>query len=805
MIIVDGTALSYRSYYALSKADLKTSDGRECGALYGFLNTIISMETKFKNEDIIIIFDSKEPSFRKNIFNSYKENRSKMPDELINQIEALKDGLCKIGYPVIVVDGVEADDVIASLVEKYPDNNIKIVTKDKDIMQLIDERVNLIYPGKRNIWNFYNRDAVFKKFGVYPEQIKDFLTLVGDSSDNIPGVPGIGIKTAAKLLSESTTIKKLISDPLKFTSEKIAEKINNNMSTISMAQELIELKKDIELPDIKEFIKKDSIEAAIFLKDWELDKFAKMLNVDLSVLKDVNESKSFSIDQKYLTIFQEDNSWIINNEIVDKIEFDNIDDKIILTDDMKLLFNNGIRSKIYHDLGTAAYLIDPGYKRYNIKSLMRKYNNKFLSISEISNYIPQLWEKLKNELNELRLYKIYLEVELPLIEIINKMEKKGVLIDCEFLRNMNKNIIDELNNIEEQISEFSENNINLRSPKQISELLFIKLKLPVIKKLKTGYSTDSEVLEKLTKYHPIPEMILKHRMLSKLSSTYLNVLPEMTDNNNRLHCKFNLRDTVTGRFSSSSPNLQNIPIKNKIGREIRKGFIAPRGWKILSADYSQIELRVTAFLSKDKTFIEAFKNDEDIHTRTASELYLVDVSKVDFYMRSIAKTINFGILYGMSAFRLSQELKIPIKQAKEFIENYFNRFSTIKEWQENLVKDAKEKGEVRTFLGRRRIIKGLDSKNKIEKERAVRKVLNTPVQGGAADIIKLAMIKLENELKYKDVNMILQIHDELVFEVKNEFLSEVEKIIKKTMETIVDIKVPLKVSINSGENWFEAH
>lgn len=813
MIIVDGTAIAYRSYYGLIKANLKTRDGRECGAIYGFLKSIASLLKDFDNSDIVVIFDSPGPTFRKEMYSEYKANREKMPDSLIGQIEALVDGLKLLGFPVLRIPGVEADDVIASIASEFEHIKLKIITNDKDLMQLINENLTIVSPGKKREWMIYDRENVFNKFGVYPEQIKDFLSLVGDSSDNIPGVPGIGPKTASKLLLNSSNLDNLLEKPEEFTSKKIADKLIEFKEKILFARELITLKKDVKIPSEKELKRsKSNINASQFLKSWELNRIANDFGISLNTEDITVNSTSFDkIKGEIIGLMKIDSLWYCGNKSgITRLQEENLKKleyfKAIITDNYKEFLNEyKLYCRNYFDIGTASYLLDPEKGNYDFISLVRRYLNLYLSPLECLNNSEEIYFKIKKNIEEKKLKNLLFEIEFPLIPIVHKMEEKGVLIDLDIIKKMKNELERNLSDIEVKIIETAGIFVNPRSPKQVAELLFDILKLPVIKKTKTGRSTDAEVLEKLSGKHSVVNELLQHRFLSKLLSTYIDVIPGMVDEERRLHCKFNLRATATGRFSSSDPNLQNIPIRNKRAREIRKAFIAPSGWKLISADYSQIELRLAAHLSRDRTFIEAFNNDEDIHARTAVELFKVDSEQVDIEMRTMAKTVNFGILYGMSSFKLAKDMKISEREASDFINGYFDRFSSIKLWQNELIEYAKVNGEIRTFMGRRRIIRGLNDKSRTERERARRKVLNTPVQGGAADLIKVAMIKLYEALKPYRAYMILQVHDELVFEVHKGDIEVVSDIVKHTMENVIEISVPLSVKINYGDNWFQAH
>lgn len=814
MIIIDSSSIAYRSYFALQKADLKAPDGRESGAVYGFLNTLVSLRKTFPSHDVVAVFDGKKPSFRRIFFEEYKANRERMPEPLAEQIESLIGGLPYFGYPVLRMEGFEADDIIASIVTAYDSfGDIFIVTRDKDLAQLVKKGVSLIYPGKSGNWDVMNEKAVFAKFGVVPSRIKDFLVLTGDASDNIPGVPGIGPKTAAKLLENGRDIDTIIENPKIYATEKIAKSIEQSRQTIEKAKILVELKTDLSIP-VPEDLKNTpaSPEAAEFLKEWGMKKIAGDFGLELKEnpqffphdfsTEDIEGIAAVSCDDDRLFAFQKGVCQEVSPGDLERIAGNNI----LVSDDIKKsAVRAGFMPAVFEDAGTASYLINPENGPYDCVSLVKKHEGIFADFKTSLSSLPVVWKKLEKEMIGQRLYDLYREIEKPLIPIVTKMEKAGVFIDGAYLEKMSAIFSEDLKKIEEEIRKEANCDINPRSPKQLANLLFDKLKLPHVTKTKTGFSTDSYALEQIRALHPLVGMILEHRFISKMLSTYIDVIPGILDENSRLHCKFDLRATATGRFSSYDPNLQNIPMKNPRAREIRKAFRAPKGKKLLSADYSQIELRLAAHLSRDKTFLDAFRNGEDIHARTASEILSLDPEKIGTRERNLAKTVNFGVLYGMSPFKLSKDMGISLKEAKSFIDDYFSRFSRIKKWQEELVNEAEKTGEIRTFTGRRRMIDGLESRNMKEREKAKRKVFNTPVQGGAADIIKISMIGVTNALKEEDAELVLQIHDELLFEVNEKSVEKTAQIVKNAMENAVKLDVPLTVSAAWGDSWFETH
>ncbi|MBN1151239.1 hypothetical protein JXA84_08490, partial [candidate division WOR-3 bacterium] len=620
MIIIDSSSIAYRSYFALQRADLKTPDGRESGAVYGFLQTLLSLKKSFPGHDLVAVFDSSKPSFRRDYYEGYKANRERMPEPLAAQVEALVENLPFFGCPVLKMEKFEADDIIASLVRVHSfSEDILILSKDKDLAQLVKKNICLIYPGKSGDWNVMNEKTVKFKFGVEPSQIKDFLVLTGDTSDNIPGVPGVGPKTAAKLLEKGGDLEEIIRNPEIYASKKIALSIKNSKDIIDRAKKLIELKSDLEVPDIQALKnKKVSKEFMDFLIQWGLKKMARELGFERDEKLDLDrEEKSLYFEGGFISASHRDGILLWSGEELDLSDDKNIlkkrkDKNIIVSDDIKRIMvdENFIPDK-FEDLGTASYIIDPESGPFDCVSIVRKHTGIISSFEKSLLSLPGLWKILKTEMDRLKLVSLYENIEKPLIPIVSEMEKRGVYIDCEYLQKMSLSFTKELQEIEEGIRKITGREVNPRSPKQLSDYLFDELKLPSVSKTKTGLSTDSHALEQIRALHPIVDLILEHRFISKMLSTYIDVIPSLTDENRRLHCKFDLRATATGRFSSRDPNLQNIPFKNPRAKEIRKAFKAPGGKKLLSADYSQIELRLAAHLSGDETFLKAFRDGED--------------------------------------------------------------------------------------------------------------------------------------------------------------------------------------------------
>jgi len=889
-------AIAYRAHFAMIRNPLVTSDGRHVSATYGFITSILKIIDNEKPDYFAVVFDAKEKTFRHEMYPAYKATREKMPFELRPQINWIKDILDAMNIPFLELSGFEADDIIGTLAVKGEEEKLDvfIVSGDKDFMQLINEHIFLYSPatGKKEL-KIYDSKEVEKKWGIKPNQIVDLLALMGDSSDNVPGVPGIGEKSAVKLLKKYGSFENIFNNAENETNTRIRNGLLENGVLGKLSKKLVtidtEVKIDSNWEDIKfgeynneklvEYLRKMEFYSLIDHLNLEKNSKPKKQNyhtIDTNekfeaFVEKLNRQKIFSFDtetdnknphlanlvgmsfswkeweayyipfkffNKEEDLFAEDDVQFILGKLKQVLE--NSEVKKIgqnIKYDAIVLSNYGVTiNGIKFDTMVAEYILHPETYSYKLDNLSEKYLHykmkpiedligktkskqitmDFVPLDNISFYACedaditfQLYKILVDEIKNENLENIYYNIEIPLISALIVMEKNGVYLDVDFLKQMGYSLTNNLAKLEKEIYDVAGEIFNIKSPKQLSYILFEKLKLPVIKKTKTGYSTNEFVLEKLKDEHILPEIILNYRKLIKLKSTYVDALPKLKNpNTNRIHSSFNQTVTATGRLSSTNPNFQNIPIRTKVGREIRKSFVTQKSdWKILSADYSQVELRIMAHISKDEKLVEAFKNDSDVHSSTASLVYDVPLKDVSEDMRRTAKVINFGIMYGAGPYRISNELNISIKEAQAIIDSYFEKFSGVKSFIEKTIEETKINKFVTTLLGRKRQIIDINSKNHNLKEAANRIAINMPIQGTAADIIKIAMINIKNVFIEKQIKskMISQIHDELVFEVHPDELEKVNEIVKFEMENAYELIIPLKVDIGIGDSWYEAH
>jgi len=911
VFLIDGSGYIFRAYYAVSA--LSTKDGFPTNALYGFFRMLIKLLSQAESEHMVMVFDTGHPTFRHEMYKEYKANRAECPTELAQQMPFFRDISRAFGLKVIEQAGFEADDVIGTLAKRLGNAGIEtvIISGDKDLMQLVSDHVT-IYDAMKDAW--IGRKEVQEKFGVPPEKVVEVLALMGDSSDNVPGVKGVGPKTAAQLIELFGDSEAILSsiDKIKETKairgrEKLAEALAGDPEILRLSKKLVAI--DCEMP--LNFELNGSGKKLVEVADNELYSVALRNDPDTAALTALAEKFEFASLLKdfkhkpasgpkkedsragiYKTIFKDTFPEFVKKlKKVGHFVFDTettsldlFDSKLVglafcwssdeafylplqhldtpagqeqvsvpeafkelapifagtalksgqnLKYDIEVLANNGIDiNNVYFDTMVAAYLLSPDRRSHGLSALARdflglsvieyeevtadKADFSHVDIQSATRYSAEdahvawlLIEKLHPLLKERSLEQVFHDIEMPLVNILAKLERTGVKIDTNHLDKLSKDFQSELDKLESQLYEIAGGKFNINSTQQLSVVLFDKLGIQSkgLKKTKTGkISTNQGVLEQLANEHPFPALVLRYRSLYKLKSTYVDVLPTLiSPSTKRLHSRFNQAVTGTGRLSSSDPNLQNIPIRSEEGASIRAAFIAEPGNLILTADYSQIELRLLAHLSDDANFIQTFVEDVDIHTRTAREILGIpagqDVSTED---RRIGKTINFGIVYGMGPFRLSKELEIPMATAKAYIQNYFNRYPGVQKYFDALAHDAQEKGYVATLFGRKRNIADIDTTGR-DKEFVIRAALNAPLQGTAADIIKLAMIRLDAALKDTGARLILQVHDELVFEVPEPSLDKVKELVREQMEYVVQLKVPLKVGIGIGKNWQEAH
>jgi len=792
--LIDGTCLIYRSFYALPK--LKTSTGIITNAIYGFTTILLKILKEKKPEYMAIFFDFHAPTFRHITFEKYKEKRKPMPDELSGQISKIKEIITCLGIKYYEKEGVEADDLIASSIERLKKNDVifYIISSDKDILQLLDKNVFIINPADYRI---IDEKLVIEKYGFKPEKIVDFIGLAGDTSDNIPGIPGIGEKTAMELLSKFNSIEEIYDNLEKIESEKLREKLEKNKEIAFLSKELSILNKDvldqitledikIDFPDITRLF-----EIFSYFEFTKLKKLIKEIYPEVESLEKIEDFIGFSTGEmiKYSEIEKEPEKYrkILEDNEIKKIGFD-LKSKIIE------LANKDIELKnIDFDFSIAKHLTGKVIYNKNLFELKKEYEDL---------------------LKSLNMYELFKKVEMPLIDVLVWMEKTGIKVDSNYLKQLNEKFSKELDEIIDKIYSLTEETFNLNSPSQVSEILFNKLKLPVIKKTKNAYATDIYVLKQLSVLHPVPKLLLEYRELFKIKSTYIEgLLNFINEKTGRIHPSYSQISTSTGRLSCSNPNLQNLPVKSQKGGLIRKAFCAEKDNFLLSFDYSQIELRVLAHFSEDPVLMDAFEKDKDIHSETAelilssdslfSPLNFSELTKEE--KRRVAKTINFGIIYGMSSYGLSKELGISSEEASIFIKSYFEKFKKVKEYIEKIIRKAEENGYVETLLKRRRYIPELRSSNKNEREFGRRVAINMPIQGTAAEIIKIAMNKIYQKFKEEKLSskLILQIHDELLFEVIPEEEVLVRDTVKEIMKNAVILKVPIKVDVKKGKNFLE--
>ena len=882
LFLIDGNSYCYRAFYAIK--DLRNSRGQPTNAVYGFILMLRKLLEKEKPGYLGCAFDLKGPTFRHKQFEDYKVHRKPMPDDLISQMGVIKEVISAYKIPIFEKQGFEADDILATIAKNASSQGIDvyIVTGDKDMLQIVDERIKVYSTHKDDL--IYDNLRVRERFsGLGPESVTDFIALAGDATDNIPGVRGIGEKTAIELIKEFKSLDNLYANLDKIKSESKRKMLSEQESSARMSKELATVDKavpiDIDIDEMR--IKEPDQERLLNLfKELEFKNFAREIassNSDIhkeacyktiASLKDfkdfmaeLREQKEFVLDTETTSeeplraelvgisfCWKEGESYyvalankgegvdagaalkelkpILENENIKKTGQNIKYDKLVLS-------NYGIDLKgISFDTMVASYLLNPSRMSHGLDDLAFEYlDHKMTPIEELlgtgkkritmdmvdikkvsmyscgdSDVTFRLKNIFEKELLKKEMEKLFNDIELPLIDVLSRIEKNGIKIDVEFLKEASIEMDRELSALIKDIYRIAGSEFNINSPKQLSQILFEKLGLPVVKKTKTGASTDVEVLERLSSLHGLPKELLRYRELSKLKSTYVDALPELVNKRTgRVHTSFNQTVTATGRLSSSNPNLQNIPVKTEEGRRIRKAFIGEKGNFIVSADYSQIELRILAHLSKDPELIAAFERDSDVHSHTASLIFGVKETDVTPEMRANAKTVNFGIIYGISAFGLSKGLNIDPASAQQFIDSYFERYPRVKLYMEEKIEEARNSGYVTTLFNRRRYIPEIQTGGMREQQQAERIAINTPVQGSAADLIKIAMINIYRKMekrKFKSL-MVSQVHDELVFEVPKAELDEMKDFIKEEMEGAVKLLVPVKVSVQYGKNWLE--
>jgi len=905
-ILVDGSSYLYRAYHAMP--DLTNSKGKATGTIYGVVNMLRKLLRDYKPSHIAVVFDAKGKTFRDDLYAEYKANRPPMPDDLREQIEPIHTIVKAMGLPLLVVDGVEADDVIGTLAQQATEQGIETVisTGDKDMAQLVNEHVTLINTMSNTITDV---EEVHNKYGIAPNRIIDFLALMGDKVFNIPGVPSVGPKTATKLLQQYDSLEGVIAhaDEVK---GKLGEKLRSAAADLPLSYELATIKLDVDLDgDTPNSLEAQPIEHATLLElyqDLEFKTWTKELvqqtnqspNDSLEKVTSAPEAPAPVTEKNYEMILTEQRlqHWLNQLKKAALFAFDTettslnyLDGRIVglsfaiepgsaayiplthdylgapkqldldhvlaafkpiledptqakvgqnLKYDRHILLNHGIVLKgIKHDTMLQSYVLDSTATRHDMDSLAEKYLNrttihfedvagkgkKQLTFNQIeleqaapyaaedADITLQLHNVLWPQLQAIpSLLSIYESIEMPLLPVINSLERNGVNIDIWMLQQQSDELAQKINQFEKQAYMIAEEEFNLGSPKQLGAILYDKLQLPVLKKTPKGQASTAEsVLQELAdEGYELPQVIMQYRSLSKLKSTYTDRLPEQVNKSTgRVHTSYHQAVTATGRLSSSDPNLQNIPIRSEEGRKIREAFVAPEGYTLLAADYSQIELRIMAHLSQDQGLLRAFAAGEDIHKHTAAEIFGVALEEVTSDQRRSAKAINFGLIYGMSAHGLSKQLGIERQQAADYMNVYFERYPGVKNYMNTTREQAKLDGYVETLFGRRLYLPEINASNGMRRQYAERTAINAPMQGTAADIIKRAMISIERWLEEDDagIHMVMQVHDELVFEIPDKQLEAAQKQIEKLMIDAAELSIPLEVGIGSGLNWEVAH
>lgn len=911
LYLLDGYSLIYRAYFAFIRNPLRNPQGRNSSAVFGFFNSLLSLLKNRSPKYFAIVLDSRTPTFRHALYPEYKANREKAPEDLHAQVPVIEDIASALGIHHIRVDGVEADDIMATLSKlcKEEGRPCFLISGDKDLLQLVQDPIRILRPEKGDFVEL-DREQVYRIWSIYPEQIVDYLALVGDASDNVPGARGIGEKTAVDLLNRFKDIEGIYRN-LDALPPSQRQKLEAAREMVALSKELVTLKDNVPLDkEIIESCRLSSLRVEealpLFLKEGmknlasELYSFATGLSLPSSgggptappskeaprildtavtghgtyetvtdqetlsdVLRRARHAGYVAFDTEttdldpfqaklagfslcfepghgyYVPIRAPSGKGLGEQETLPKLQAF-LEDPAVRIIGQNLKFDYKILRVIgldipsfYFDTMIAAWLLDSGEGVYNMDRLAELYlGYQCLPYSQVVpkgstfEQVPvdlatrysgedaditfRLYKIFDPLLKQQRLENLFHTLEMPLVQILGDMELEGIRVDVSVLTAYGKELEKEIDAVQRMIYQLCGKEFNINSTKQLQEVLFTERKLQPTRKTqkKTGYSTDTAVLEELSREDPVPELVLRYRMLQKLKSTYVDALPQMVHpRTGRIHTSFNQTGTATGRLSSKDPNLQNIPIRDEEGRRIRSAFIPRDGWKFLSADYSQIELVILAHLSGDPGLCEAFQTGADIHRRTGALIFGVPEDQVTPEQRRVAKTINFGVMYGMSAFRLSRELGIPRKDADRFLEHYFQQYPRIQSFIQETIRQAEKSGKVTTLLGRERPVPAINSRNKTEKTAAERIAVNTPIQGSAADIVKLAMIRIVKRLTESKLSskLILQVHDELIFEAPIKELDTLQALVKKEMESVYPLKVPLRVSIETGNSWGDLH
>ncbi len=904
LYLIDGSAIFYRAYFAFIRNPLINSKGENTSATYGFLYSIMKILKDEKPDYIAVVFDTKAPTFRHKMYSEYKSTRAKMPDDLVEQLPRIREAVEALNLVALEKEGFEADDIIGTYARLGEEKgmNVWIVSGDKDMFQLVSDHVKIHNPGNATKPTVkLDAKGVEEKFGVLPEKVIDMLALMGDASDHVPGIPGIGPKTALNLLKEFGSFDNILESAEKIKAKGTRKKVEENKDKALLSRQLVTIDTNVSLSDSLESLKseKPDFEKAkkLFLElefKGLLDELAQQSgHLDLKLgegdpvqqkaAKDVEyicvdtipklkemlgefeNVKEIAVDTEttslntleadlvgisfcakpgrafYLPIGHDDTKRNLPQQEASQLISELLTDKKIqkigqnIKYDLEVFHRAGYDiDPISFDTMLASYVISPSGRRHGLDSLAFEYfNYRMQPISDLigkgakqttfntvdvdtavfyaaedADYTYRLRGVLAPQIDELNLQNLYYNIELPLVKVLASLEEEGVKVDANYLGKMSLDMEGQLHKLTNDIYSEASQEFNINSTQQLAKILFEKLKLPTKSKTtkKTGYSTDVKVLEELAEIHALPKLILEYRQLTKLKSTYIDAIPKLINKETgRVHTSFNQTIAATGRLSSTEPNLQNIPIRTEIGRQIRKAFVPrDKNYELLVADYSQIELRILAHITNDKTLIAAFKNNEDIHSRTAAEVYGADINNVSPEMRRAAKTANFAIIYGVSAYGLSQQTELNLGESKDFIDTYLERYPGIKTYMDESIKFAREKGYVKTLLNRIRYLPEINSKNYQMRQFAERIAINTPIQGTAADMIKIAMINIHNNMANLKSKMTLQVHDELVFDMYKKESEELQKIVRVGMEKALKLKVPIVADMGIGPSWLEA-
>ena len=877
LLLIDGNSIINRAFYGIMGSKmLMTEDGTYTNAVYGFLSILFKELDDIKPEYLVVAFDLKAPTHRHKMYDKYKANRHGMPEELAMQMPILKETLKAMNVCIIEKEGYEADDILGTLAKwgQKEELEVTVLTGDRDSFQLIDKNIKVRIPrtkmGKTETED-YTVEKIEEEYGLEPLDLIEVKGLMGDTSDNIPGVPGVGEKTALNLIKQYKSIDEVYNH-IDEQKGKLKEKLSENKDLAYLSRTLgtidinAPIEKDLGAFQVEEWNKPEVLEIFKKLKfNRFINRFAlqenigatsfsdSQINTEIEHEKIVDKTKLAELKQeiqenKVIYYYLTEEKFIIYSPKTNKcFSIENIqdfkdifEDKNILKCSYKqkeefiILWNKGIEAKnLMIDIAIAGYILNSNINKYTIEYLANEYINfdiaEYLSNTEKTGVeqitlfdkaeepkedktyiyaytIYKLYNVLTQKMEEAGSIDLFNKIEMPLTEVLASMQYEGIYIDKQELLDFGKELQEKIDILTQEIYELTGEKFNINSTKQLGEILFEKLKLTVKKKTKTGYSTDVDVLEKIKYEHPVIEKILEYRQLQKLNSTYVEGLIPYIDETGRIHSKFHQTVTTTGRISSTDPNLQNIPTRMELGRKLRKVFKPEQGYIFVDADYSQIELRVLAHISEDKNMIEAFCNNEDIHAQAASKVFNIPLEEVTKEERTKAKAVNFGIVYGISEFGLGEQLGVSRKKAKEYIEQYLDKYSGIKEFMTNIVEETKEKGYVETLYHRRRYVPELKSNNYMVRQFGGRVAMNTPIQGTAADIMKIAMINVYNKLKENNLKskLIVQVHDEILVETLESEKEQVKQIVKEEMENVIKLKVPLLAEVEEGYNWYEA-